>query len=149
MFNERCDHGIGRVSTANSLSTIRVDAQLKEHQGGGIFHSLFFVFQQLSKEFEIVNKVWSGSLVKSKAANQKSSLLSALGIFVFKQSRGDGDNVLINHLVCRFLIVDELIQSFQSISTLGGLKVLLLQDLVELINRTIEVSIGDLIRNNF
>lgn len=85
--------------------------------------------------------------MQSEARDQQSSLLAHFWVSVLHQSRSDRDKVLVDHLVSRFLIVNELIQSFERITALGCLKVLLLEDLLELLKSPVEYSDGDLVGN--
>jgi len=84
-----------------------------------------------------------------EGASEQSCLLAHLGISVLHQGRCDGNEVAIDHLVSRFLMVDKLIQSFQSITAFRSVEVLLEEDLLELLDGSVEDGDSDLIGLDF
>jgi len=90
-----------------------------------------------------------GPVVESKLADKQGCLLPNLAVLVAHQCGGDGNNVVVDHLVGGFLVVDELVQRLEGISALGSLETFLEENLLELFNGPVEDSTSDLVRHDF
>ena len=107
---------------------------------------MIWVFKNIFQVFEtILHHMLTWSIVSCKWTDKKSSLLSNLFISMSHESRSDSNEIIFNHLISRFLMVNQLIQSFQSISAFWSFKVLLKKNLLEFHDGSIKYCNCDLV----
>lgn len=92
--------------------------------------------------------MWLGTVVHREGTNKKCSLLADLRITVLHQGRCDGNEIIVDHLIGRFLVMHKLVERLECISAFCRLEVLLKQDLLELHNSPVENCDSDLVRND-
>lgn len=83
--------------------------------------------------------------MSGEGSDKKGGLLSYLPMSVLHESRSDSDKITINHLISRFLMVDQLIKRLECISAFASLKILLEEHLLELLDSPVEDGHRDLV----
>lgn len=113
MVDETSDHLACTLSITNTFTSTGSYTKFLENVSCGISNILIRIFKNLLKVLEtILHQMRSSTLMSSKGSNKKCSLFSDLLIPVLKQSGNDGDEIIVDHLISRFLMMDEFIEGF-------------------------------------
>lgn len=126
MRNEAEDHLVGALGIADTFEAHGVDRKFLKNPSCRISNQLITVLQDFIQVLEAVfHQVGLGSIMRRKSTNKKSSLLSHLRESVLHKSGCDRNEVVIDHLISRFLMMYKLIKCLESVSALGSFEILL------------------------